>query len=123
MVAFDLAPRAGLQHGSAADTALDRNTLRALADEGNEQALDRLADLADARGDMEELNELLDEGSERAGRLLTRRAVAARAVLLRREQTREMQRALVGFVGNGVGPPDRGGLAALFGRFTGIRLC
>src|SRR5437763_16383703 len=55
----------------------DYETLRALADEGNETALDRLADLADARGDVEELGELLDEGSERAGELLTRRAVAA----------------------------------------------
>jgi hypothetical protein len=54
---------------------LDRDTLRALADEGNEKALDRLADLADARGDIAELSDLLDEGSEHAGRLLTRRAV------------------------------------------------
>ena len=35
---------------------VDRETLRALADEGNEKALDRLADLADARGDLEELS-------------------------------------------------------------------
>ncbi|MEU7392675.1 hypothetical protein [Streptomyces tanashiensis] len=56
---------------------IDRETLRALADEGNETALDRLADLADADGDLEELRELLDEGSMRAGLLLTRRAVAA----------------------------------------------
>lgn len=55
----------------------DRETLRALADEGNEQALDRLADLADARGDVAELSELLDEGSVHAGHLLTVRAVAA----------------------------------------------
>ena len=48
-----------------------------MADEGNELALDRLADLADARGDLEELNELLDEGCERAGHLLSRRAVSA----------------------------------------------
>lgn len=41
--------------------------------------------MADARGDMEELNELLDNRSERAGRLLTRRAVAARNL-------RELQR-------------------------------
>ena len=64
---------------------LDRETLRALADEGNEKALDRLADLADARGDMDELSELLDEGSEYAGELLTRRAVAA-------QDLRELQR-------------------------------
>ena len=55
----------------------DRETLRALADEGNEKALDRLADLADERGDTAELNELLDEGCMWAGQLLTRRAVAA----------------------------------------------
>jgi len=55
----------------------DRDTLRALADEGNEKALDRLADLADERGDVAELSELLDEGCLRAGQLLTRRALAA----------------------------------------------
>jgi hypothetical protein len=55
----------------------DRETLRALADEGNEAALDRLADLADERGDIDELADLLDEGSMHAGQLLTRRAVAA----------------------------------------------
>ncbi|WP_432941098.1 hypothetical protein ACQPXM_32915 [Kribbella sp. CA-253562] len=54
----------------------ERETLRALADEGNEKALDRLAELADGRGDGE-LSELLDEGSGRAGELLTRRAAAA----------------------------------------------
>ena len=48
-------------------TRFDRETLRALADEGNEKALDRLADLADERGDLDELSELLDEGSEHAG--------------------------------------------------------
>jgi hypothetical protein len=60
---------------------LDRDTLRVLADEGNEKALDRLADLADAGGDVAELNDLLDEGSDRAGRLLTRRAVEAHDVI------------------------------------------
>jgi hypothetical protein len=45
--------------------------------EGNETALDRLADLADERGDHHELSDLLDEGSMHAGQLLTRRAVAA----------------------------------------------
>jgi hypothetical protein len=34
-------------------------------------------ELAGARGDLDELNELLDEGSSRAGHLLTRRAVKA----------------------------------------------
>lgn len=63
----------------------DRQTLRALADDGNEKALDRLADLADAREDLGELSELLDEGCARAGRLLTGRAVA-------RGDLRELQR-------------------------------
>src|SRR5215213_3276522 len=54
----------------------DRDTLRARADEGD-RALDRLADLADARDDLAELSDLLDEGCEYAGKLLTRRAVAA----------------------------------------------
>ena len=53
----------------------DRDTLRALADDGNDLALDRLADLADQRGDLEELNDLLDEGCMHAGHLLTARAV------------------------------------------------
>ena len=35
------------------------------------------ADLADESGDVDQLNELLDEGCMRAGQLLTRRAVAA----------------------------------------------
>lgn len=34
-----------------ANMDIDRETLRELADEGNETALDRLADLADAAGD------------------------------------------------------------------------
>jgi hypothetical protein len=63
----------------------DRDTLRALADEGNEKALDRLADLADQRGDLEELNDLLDEGCLRAGQLLTARAVT-------KSDLRELQR-------------------------------
>ncbi|WP_329462180.1 hypothetical protein [Streptomyces sp. NBC_01431] len=58
------------------NTNIDRDTLRELADEGNETALDRLADLADAAGDLGELSELLDEGSLHAGFLLTRRAAA-----------------------------------------------
>lgn len=52
------------------------DTLRALADEGYDDALDRLADLTDRHGDIEELHELLDEGSRRAGQHLTRRAAA-----------------------------------------------
>jgi hypothetical protein len=48
-------------------------------------ALDRLADLADQRGDLEELSDLLDEGCLRAGRLLTARAVT-------RVDLRELQR-------------------------------
>ena len=71
---------------------LDRETLRALADEGNEKALDRLADLADVRGDLEELSDLLDEGSEHAGDLLTRRAVDAHDLL--DEAGRELDRLL-----------------------------
>ncbi|WP_345175168.1 hypothetical protein [Streptomyces lavendulae] len=59
------------------NTNFDRETLRELADEGNETALDRLADMADAAGDLGELGELLDEGCVHAGSLLTRRAVAA----------------------------------------------
>ena len=56
----------------------DHDALRALADAGNEKALDRLADLAHARSDVAELNELLDEGSEGAGEYLATRAIAAR---------------------------------------------
>jgi len=67
------------------DHDFDEDTLRGLADEGNETALDRLADLADARGDLDALSELLDEGSEHAGRLLTGRAVE-------RRDLRELQR-------------------------------
>ena len=63
------------QHVNMTNMTPDRETLRALADEGNELALDRLADLADARGDLGELSELLDEGCARAGHLLTRRAL------------------------------------------------
>jgi hypothetical protein len=43
----------------------DRQTLRALADEGNETALERLADLVDVR-DLDEPHNSLDEGSQRA---------------------------------------------------------
>jgi hypothetical protein len=44
----------------------DRDVLREFADAGNQDALDRLADLAHARGDVHELNDLLDEGCGRA---------------------------------------------------------
>src|SRR5664279_395309 len=56
----------------------DHDSLRKLADDGNEKALDRLADLAHARDDVAELNELMDEGSELAGQHLAARAIAAR---------------------------------------------
>lgn len=61
------------------------DTLRALADAGNEDALDLLADLTDRHGDIEGLHELLDEGCRRAGEHLTRRAAA-------RGDLRELQR-------------------------------
>jgi hypothetical protein len=63
----------------------DHDDLRALADAGNSDALDRLADLAHERDDVAELNELLDEGGELAGEHLTARAIAARDL-------RELQR-------------------------------
>ncbi|MER7719754.1 hypothetical protein ABTX99_22915 [Streptomyces flaveolus] len=59
-----------------ANVNVARETLRELADEGNETALDQLADLADTAGDVVELSELLDEGCMHAGFLLTQRAVA-----------------------------------------------
>ena len=59
----------------------ERETLRALADEGNQLAMDRLADLADQRGDLVELSDLLDEGCMRAGQLLTARAVTTSDLL------------------------------------------
>ena len=67
------------------NTNIDRETLRELADAGNENALDRLADLSDAAGNLGELSELLDEGSMRAGFLLTQRAASTGDV-------RELQR-------------------------------
>lgn len=66
-------------------TQADHDQLRDLADNGNETALDRLADLADERGDLDELNELLGEGCELAGSYLATRAVAIRDL-------RELQR-------------------------------
>lgn len=61
IVPLDPAPGAGLQHGRMTNMNVDRETLRELADAGNETALDRLADLADSAGDLGELSELLDE--------------------------------------------------------------
>lgn len=61
-----------------ADPHLDEETLRLLADEGNETALERLAELINARNDHHALSELFDEGSEHAGRLLTLRAIEKR---------------------------------------------
>jgi hypothetical protein len=75
--ALDLALGERSQHVVMTNVNLDRDTLRALAEAGNEKALDRLADLADVRDDRDELNDLLDEGCARAGQLLMRRAVAA----------------------------------------------
>src|SRR3954447_22571086 len=77
MLSLDLAPGATRDAVAMTSPNLDRQVLRELADGGNETALDRLADLADADGDVEQLSELLDEGCMRAGSLLTRRAVAA----------------------------------------------
>ena len=56
----------------------DHDQLRELADAGNEKALDRLADLAHERNDVNELNELLGEGCELAGAHLATRAIASR---------------------------------------------
>lgn len=63
------------------DHHLNEATLRALADDGNSAALDRLADLLDTRGDLAALSDLLDEGSRQAGIHLTRRAVDAADLL------------------------------------------
>jgi hypothetical protein len=62
--------------GSAADghssryfysvTESDRSVLRRLADDGNEEAADLLAELAAKRGDLEELRRLVDDGNENA---------------------------------------------------------
>ena len=59
----------------------DRETLRALADDGNEKALGQRAELANADADVEGLWDLLNEGSLRAGHLLTVRAVAVADLL------------------------------------------
>ncbi len=70
-----------MRMGGMTNFHADRDTLRVLADDGNEKALDLLAELADSSGDVDELSELLDEGCMRAGQLLTRRAVAVADLL------------------------------------------
>ena len=42
----------------------DLEALRRLADDGNEDAADRLAELAAERGDVDELKHLIDAGNE-----------------------------------------------------------
>ena len=49
----------------------DLEELRRLVDSGNENAADRLAELAAERGDLEELRRLVDEGNENAAERLT----------------------------------------------------
>jgi phage tail tape-measure protein len=66
-------------------TQSDHDALRDLADNGNESALDRLADLAEERDDIAELEELLGEGCELAGEYLAKRAASHRDL-------RELQR-------------------------------
>ncbi len=58
MMPLDVVPGATLQTGFMGDLHFDRQTLRDLADDGNEAALDRLADLAAADGDLAELSDL-----------------------------------------------------------------
>jgi len=55
-------------------TGTDRSALRALVDQGNEEAADRLAHLAAEDGDVETLKYLIDAGNESAGDLLAKRA-------------------------------------------------
>jgi len=43
----------------------DLSVLRRLADDGNEEAADRLTELAAERGDIEELRRLVDEATRR----------------------------------------------------------
>jgi hypothetical protein len=49
----------------------DLSVLRRLADNGNDEAADRLTELAAARGDIEELQRLADEGNDKAAGLLS----------------------------------------------------
>jgi hypothetical protein len=55
-------------------TGTDLVTLRRLAEDGNEEAADRLAVLAAERGDIDELNHLVDAGNEEAADGLARLA-------------------------------------------------
>ncbi|MDY7556478.1 hypothetical protein [Cryobacterium sp. 10C3] len=58
-------------------SAMDLATLRRLAAEGNEEAANRLAELAATRGDLAELRELVDSGNELAGEKLAQLAGSA----------------------------------------------
>jgi predicted nuclease with TOPRIM domain len=49
----------------------DWSVLRRLADDGNEEAADRLTELAAERGDLDELRRLVDNGNENAADRLT----------------------------------------------------
>jgi len=53
-------------------TGSDLGALRRLAEDGNEEAADRLAELASERGDLETLNGLVDEGNELAADRMSR---------------------------------------------------
>lgn len=53
-------------------SAKNVQTLRCLAEDGNEEAANRLAELAAERGDVEELRPLVDEGNEVAEDRLSR---------------------------------------------------
>ena len=53
-------------------TGSDLGALRRLVGDGNEEAADRLAELASERGDLETLNGLVDEGNELAAERLSR---------------------------------------------------
>lgn len=56
----------------------DKEALQHLAAMGNDDAANRLADLAYADRDSGELSSMLDNGYERAGELMTQLAVADR---------------------------------------------
>jgi hypothetical protein len=59
----------------------DREALQHLAAMGNDDATDRLADLAYEQRDIGELSMMLDDGYERAGELMTQLAVADRDLI------------------------------------------
>ena len=52
-------------------TGSDLGALRRPAEDGSEEAADRLAELAAERGDLETLNRLVDEGNELAAERLS----------------------------------------------------